>query len=413
MAEGCFQGLGLLSRAPVITVTVDYFDLLYLALMSCSFAGNFHCALHCDDLPTAPYHPMQSTDFEGLKPRDFDLRPLLVIWEMTQACDLNCAHCRANARPRRHPLELSTAEAFHLIDQIAEMRVPLFVLTGGDPLKRPDLMPIVQYACRRGVRTSLTPSSTPLLVRDAVFRLKESGLMRLALSLDASTPELHDEFRGVPGSYEQVIDAVGWCHEAGLPVQINTTVSRYNLGDLDNMVELLTSLKVVLWSVFFLVPTGRAEFSQMLSPEEHERVFAKLYAASKRVKFHIKTTEGQHYRRYVLQQKAREPNGRPEEQLISRAPNGVNDGKGFLFVSHTGEVYPSGFLPLSAGNVLWESLAEIYQHAPLFRSLRDSSQLKGKCGRCEFNDVCGGSRARAYAVSHDPLAEEPCCAYMP
>jgi radical SAM protein with 4Fe4S-binding SPASM domain len=196
-------------------------------------------------------------------------------------------------------------------------------------------------------------------------------------------------------------------------VQINTTVSRYNLGDLDNMVELLTSLKVVLWSVFFLVPTGRAEFSQMLSPEEHERVFAKLYAASKRVKFHIKTTEGQHYRRYVLQQKAREPNGRPEEQLISRAPNGVNDGKGFLFVSHTGEVYPSGFLPLSAGNVLWESLAEIYQHAPLFRSLRDSSQLKGKCGRCEFNDVCGGSRARAYAVSHDPLAEEPCCAYMP
>jgi len=302
---------------------------------------------------------------------------------MTQACDLNCMHCRANARPQRHPLELSTAEAFHLIDQIAEMRVPLFVLTGGDPLKRPDLMPIVQYACRRGVRTSLTPSVTPLLVRDAICKLSKIGLMRLALSLDGSTAELHDKFRGVEGSYRRTLDAVGWCHEAGLPVQINTTVSRRNLADLDK------------------------------SGEEQERVFAKLYAASKRVKFHIKTTEGQHYRRYVLQQKARYPNARSQEDLISSAPKGVNDGKGFVFVSHTGEVYPSGFLPLAAGNVLWEPLAQIYQDAALFRSLRDSSQLKGKCGRCEFKDICGGSRARAYAVSHDPLAEEPCCAYLP
>src|SRR6266498_1980872 len=368
--------------------------------MSCSLAGNVHCSLHCGDLAGQFRQSARKTDFASVMPRDFDVRPMIVIWEMTQACDLNCAHCRANAQPRRHPLELSTAEAFHLIDQIAHMRVPLFVLSGGDPLKRPDLIPIIEYACRRGVRTSLTPSSTPLLVRDAVFKLKDSGLMRLALSLDASTPELHDGFRGVPGSYKQVIDAVGWCHEAGLPVQINTTVSRYNLADLDNMVELLTSLKVVLWSVFFLVPTGRAQFSQMLSPEEHERVFAKLYAASKRVKFHIKTTEGQHYRRYVLQQKARDPNARSEEEQIAHAPNGVNDGKGFVFVSHTGEVYPSGFLPLAAGNVLWEPLAQIYQDSSLFRSLRDSSQLKGRCGCCDFKDVCGGSRARAYAVSH-------------
>ncbi len=352
--------------------------------MSCSLAGNLHCPLHCGDLAQLPRQSAhRSTDREPIKPRDFDVRPLLVIWEMTQACDLNCAHCRANARPKRHPLELSTAEAFHLIDQIAEMRVPLFVLTGGDPLKRPDLMPIVQYAYRRGVRTSLTPSTTPLLARDSIFKLKESGLMRLALSLDGSTSELHDTFRGVRGSYQRTLDAVGWCHEAGLPVQINTTVSRRNLADLDK------------------------------SGEEQERVFAKLYAASKRVKFHIKTTEGQHYRRYVLQQKARYPNARSQEDLISSAPKGVNDGKGFVFVSHTGEVYPSGFLPLAAGNVLWEPLAQIYQDAALFRSLRDSSQLKGKCGRCEFKDICGGSRARAYAVSHDPLAEEPCCAYLP
>src|SRR6266496_6866947 len=155
--------------------------------MSCSLAGNLHCSLHCDLRGLTAKRPRNSSDFAAIKPRDFDVRPMIVIWEMTQACDQNCAHCRANARPKRHPLELSTAEAFHLIDEIAEMRVPLFVLTGGDPLKRPDLMPIVQYACRRGVRTSLTPSTTPLLVRDVIFELKQSGLMRLALSLDGSS----------------------------------------------------------------------------------------------------------------------------------------------------------------------------------------------------------------------------------
>lgn len=355
----------------------------------------------------------RTTDFASLRPRDFDQRPLLVIWEMTQACDLKCAHCRANARPNRHPLELSTAEAFHLIDQIAAMKVPLFVLTGGDPLKRPDLLPIVQYACRKGVRTSLTPSTTPLLVKDAIVELKKSGLMRLAVSLDGSTPQLHDGFRGVPGSYKRSLEAVAWCHEAGLPVQVNTTVSHRNLDDLDNMIKLLVDLRVVLWSVFFLVPTGRAQLKDLLTAEEHEKVFAKLYETSKQVKFHIKTTEGQHYRRYVLQQRAKDPKARSEEDLIAGAPRGVNDGKGFVFVSHTGEVFPSGFLPLPAGNILWEPLSEIYQHSPLFRALRNRAQLKGKCGRCEFNEVCGGSRARAYAISHDPLAEEPCCAYIP
>jgi radical SAM protein len=348
-----------------------------------------------------------------LKSRDFDRRPMLVIWEMTQACDLSCAHCRANAQPLRNKAELSTAEAFHLIDQVASMHVPLFVLTGGDPLKRPDLMQVVQYACERGLHTSLTPSATPLLVRDAIFDLKKNGLMRLAVSLDGSTPELHDGFRGVPGSYKRVLDAVGWCKEAGLPVQINTTMSRRNFADIDNMIELLTSLPLVLWSVFFLIPTGRAQEKDLLSAEEHEQVFAKLYTTSKNAKFHIKTTEGQHYRRYLLQQKSKKSGPYTEDELIARAPQGVNDGKGFVFVSHLGEVYPSGFLPLSAGNVRRETLAEIYLNSDLFRALRDSSQLKGKCGRCKFNDVCGGSRARAYAVSHDPLAQEPCCAYVP
>jgi len=238
--------------------------------------------------------------------------------------------------------------------------------------------------------------------------------MRLALSLDGSTPQLHDGFRGVAGSWRRTLDAVKWSHEAKLPVQVNTTVTCHNLHDLDNLVELLTSLKVVLWSVFFLVPTGRGQISDLLSPEEHEAVFAKLYAASKRFRFHIKTTEGQHYRRYVLQQHAQAAQSMTAiADLIAHAPSGVNDGKGFVFVSHTGEVYPSGFLPLSAGNILWEPLADIYRNCPLFLSLREVSQLKGKCGRCEFQDVCGGSRARAYALTGDPLTEEPCCSYIP
>jgi len=350
----------------------------------------------------------------SFKSRDFDVRPLLVIWEMTQACDLKCMHCRASAQPQRHPRELSAAEAFSLVDQVADMRVPMFVLTGGDPLKRSDLHAIIQYARRRSVKTSLTPSATPLLTREAVFELKESGLMRLALSLDGSTAQLHDGFRGVAGSWRRTLDAIEWSHEAKLPVQVGTTVTRYNIHDLDNLVELLSSVKVVLWSVFFLVPTGRGQTSDLLSPEEHEAVFAKVYAASKRVRFHIKTTEGQHYRRYVLQQRAQAaPSSALIADLIARAPSGVNDGKGFVFISHTGEVYPSGFLPISAGNIRRDPLADIYRTCPLFLSLRDISQLKGKCGRCEFQDVCGGSRARAFALTGDPLAEEPCCSYIP
>jgi radical SAM protein with 4Fe4S-binding SPASM domain len=246
-----------------------------------------------------------------------------------------------------------------------------------------------------------------------IFQVKQSGLVRLALSLDGSTAALHDGSRGVAGSYQHTLDAVAWCHEAHLPVQINTVLSRQNLSDIDNMVELLSSLRVVLWSAFFLVPTGRAQVKDLLSPEEHEQVFAKLFRASKQVKFHIKTTEGQHYRRFVLQQKLKEPTAKSASDLIAQAPRGVNDGKGFMFVSHTGDVYPSGFLPLSAGNILWEPLRTIYQESPLFRSLRDSTQLKGKCGRCPYNEVCGGSRARAYALTGDPLAEEACCAYVP
>lgn len=361
---------------------------------------------------------------------DFNERPYIVIWETTQACDLACVHCRACAQPSRNPFELSTAEAKGLIDQIADIKAPVFVLTGGDPLKRPDIYELVEYARERGVHTSMTPSATPLLTREAIAQLKERGLARLAVSLDGSTPQIHDAFRRVPGSYQCTLDAIRWAHELGLPVQINTTITRRNLNDFDAMVRLLQQLDIVLWSVFFLVPTGRGQTGDLITAEEFEMVFEKLYETSARVKFDIKTTEAQHYRRFLLQRRAQEKrHGAVSERTqipaaqafpaalggdgIARAPRGLNDGKGFVFISHAGEVFPSGFLPVSAGNIRRQRLADLYRESPLFRMLRDTSQLEGKCGACEFKEICGGSRSRAYSLTGNPMAEESCCVYQP
>jgi radical SAM protein len=357
---------------------------------------------------------------------DFDERPFIAIWETTQACDLACVHCRACAQPSRSSEELTTIEAMRLIDEIAAMAVPVFVLTGGDPLKRPDIFEIVRHAAERKVRISLTPSATPLLTRDAIVQLKEAGLARLAVSLDGPTAEIHDAFRRVPGSFQWTMDAVRWAREIGLPVQINTTITRHNFHQIHDVIELLEKLDITLWSVFFLVPTGRGQDIGLLSAEEFEQVFAILHQTAQRALFDIKSTEAQHYRRYLLQRRteARRQHSLPGERLpqlmpamtadgIGRAPQGINDGKGFVFISHRGEVFPSGFLPLSGGNIRQESLAKIYRESPLFVALRDSANLQGKCGHCEFREVCGGSRARAYAVSGSPFAEEPCCVYQP
>jgi radical SAM protein len=351
---------------------------------------------------------------------DFNERPFIAIWEVTQACDLACVHCRASAQPDRHPMELTTEEGRHLIDEIAEMKVPVFVLTGGDPIKRPDLFDLIGHARRVGVHVSLTPSATPLLTREIVGRLKEAGLARLAVSLDGATAETHDAFRGMSGSYARTLDAVRWANEVGLPVQINTTFSRRNIGEMDALAELIERLKITLWSVFFLVPTGRGKLDDLLNAEEFEQVFERIYRLSKVAKFDIKTTEAQHYRRYVLQQRAAERRAGAETHAqekvtdtVGRAAPGLNDGKGFVFISHKGEVFPSGFLPQSAGNVRQQGLATIYRDSPLFRNLRDTSLLEGKCGACEFKKICGGSRSRAYALTGDPHGEEPCCAYVP
>ncbi|HXJ95170.1 MAG TPA: TIGR04053 family radical SAM/SPASM domain-containing protein [Terriglobia bacterium] len=361
-------------------------------------------------------------------------RPFILIWEVTQACDLACVHCRACAQPQRSLSELTTSEGEDLIRQVRALKVPVFVLTGGDPLKRPDIYHLVEYGTSLGVRVSLSPSATPLLTRDALARLKACGLARLAISLDGSSAALHDRFRGVTGSYNRVLQAVGWAHELDLPVQVNSTMTRHNVNDFDALAKLMEGLDVVLWSVFFLVPTGRGKTEDLLSGDEFEKLFEKLYQLSTRVSFDVKTTEAMHYRRFFSQRRACEkrvdpasaaqrPRGplwlkssvlsQPSPDGIPRATRGINDAKGFVFVSHAGEVYPSGFLPLSGGNIRQAPLAEIYREAPLFVALRNPDNLKGKCGVCEYREICGGSRARSYALTGDPFSPEPCCIYQP
>jgi radical SAM protein len=352
---------------------------------------------------------------------DFNERPFIAIWEVTQACDLACVHCRASAQPDRHPMELSTDEGKRLIDQIAALQVPVFVLTGGDPIKRPDLFELIGHARSAGVRVSLTPSATPLLTRDIVIRLKEAGVARLAVSMDGAIAETHDAFRGMTGSFAQTLNAIRWANKIGLPIQINTTFSRRNIAEIDTIAALIESLNITLWSVFFLVPMGRGKLDDLLNADEFEQIFAKIYSLSKTVDFDIKTTEAQHYRRFILQQRVAERKAGAEISVtqdkaadaIGRAPRGLNDGKGFVFISHTGEVFPSGFLPMSAGNIRQQGLSSLYRESALFRSLRDTSKLEGKCGACEFKEICGGSRARAYALTGNPNGEEPCCAYNP
>ena len=364
---------------------------------------------------------------------NFDETPFLAIWEVTQSCDLACKHCRAAAQPLAHPDQLTTAEGKQLIDQIAAMHVPIFVLTGGDPLKRPDLYELIRYASGQGVKVAVTPSATPLLTRDAIFKMKEAGIVRLGISLDGSTPEIHDAFRGLSGAWARTIQAIEWANEAGIPIQVHSTISRHNAHDLDNLCNLFEKLSIVMWNVFFLVPVGRGQLDDLLSGEEFEQVFGKIYELSQRVSFQIKTTEAMHYRRYLLQHNLQErrmghghghphaaaeyepgtPTADAKTRTMGWATRRVNDGKGFLFVSHVGNVYPSGFLPIHAGNIRETPLAGIYRDAPIFKALRDTSRLEGKCGACEYKEICGGSRARAYALTGDPLAQEPCCIYQP
>jgi radical SAM protein len=347
---------------------------------------------------------------------DFDLAPFTIAWELTRSCAYACAHCRADAQPQRNPGELDTTEGKRLIDQLAGFGRPILVLTGGDPLMRRDVNELARYADERGLRVSLTPTATALSTRARMRQARASGVRRVAFSLDAADPSVHDRFRGFKGSFERTMAGIDNARAEGMPLQINTTVCAHNVGELEPLIPLLEERGVVQWSVFFLVPIGRGRTLPMLTPEQHEDVLGWLCELGESVSFDVKSTAAPQFRRIVRHRSSR-PSGagfRFADGLDRPGPaKGVNDGRGFMFVSHLGEVMPSGFLPLSAGNVRRDDPVEVYRQSPLFRELRDPDALKGKCGRCEFREVCGGSRARSFAVTGDHLASDPSCPYLP
>ena len=360
---------------------------------------------------------------------DFSRRPMLVFWEVTRACLLACKHCRASATEGALPGELTTAEGFDLIDQVAGFGrpFPILVLTGGDCLLRPDLFDLVEHATDLGVPVALSPSVTPSLTAEMIDRMVASGVKAVSISLDGSGPATHDGVRGIPGHFEDTIKAISALSEAGLTVQVNTTVMRANVDELADVADLISRAGAHIWEVFFLVQVGRGVATDAVSPDEHEDICHFLYDASQHG-FIVRTVEAPFFRRVVSRRRAGDPApttglyqrlsgrltelmgpevGRPRAQTAS-----TRDGKGILFVAHDGEVNPAGFLPEPLGNVRAEPIAKIYRNDLLLRRIR-AADFTGRCGRCEYADLCGGSRARAYAASGDPLGEDPACAYEP
>jgi len=349
---------------------------------------------------------------------DFDQAPFTIAWEVTRACAFACVHCRADAQHQRDPRELSTAEAKRLIGQLAGFgNSPILIFTGGDPMMRPDLFELIAHATERGLRCSLTPTATALPTLERLEKARAAGIRRIALSLDAPRPEVHDDFRKVKGSWQRTLDILHRAHQAGLSVQVNTTVARHNVGILHEMVPFIEEVEAVQWSLFFLVPTGRALAEQMISAEQHEQVFHWLYDLAQTARFDIKATAAPMYRRVAIERKRQQ--GGPQVSFqgagfqyadgLNRPTRGVNDGNGFLFISHIGEIQPSGFLPITAGLVRQQDIVEVYRNSPLFKDLRSPEKYKGTCGVCQYREVCGGQRGRAYGLTGDPLASDPAC----
>ncbi|MDR2171507.1 MAG: TIGR04053 family radical SAM/SPASM domain-containing protein [Planctomycetaceae bacterium] len=381
---------------------------------------------------------------------DFCVNPLMFYYEITQSCDLVCKHCRASAQEKAAFDELSTEYSIRLIDQVASFpRKPNIVFTGGDPLKRADLFVLIRHAVQNGLTVALTPSATPLATREAFEQAKSAGVQALGISLDGHVAEVHDAFRGFEGSFDKTREMLEMAKALQIPVQVNTSITRRNFALIDEMAEYLGRFGgVIMWSVFFLVPVGRGVEEERIAPEEYEIAFEKLWKHAQTKPFAVKTTEAPHYRRFVLRQGGnpldvprpfrlsknietkneinivtnnKNNNNSNSNNEISvdglsrvrhRAPLGVTDGRGIMFVSHNGKIYPAGFLPYECGEFPRDSVVDVYQKHPLFSKLQNPDNYKGNCGICEYRYVCGGSRARAFAVTGDPLESEPDCNYI-
>ena len=360
---------------------------------------------------------------------DYGQRPMLVFWETTRACQVACRHCRASALTTPLPGELSVAEGRNLIDQVAGFGRPhpILVLTGGDCLLRPDLFELVEYATALGVPVALSPSVTPALTSEMVQRIATSGVKAVSISLDGSTRATHEGVRAVEHHFDDTLVAIRSLVDAGLTVQINTTVMRENLHELADLAALVQETGAHIWEVFFLVHVGRGVVSGAITPDEHEDVCHFLFDASQ-YGFILRTVEAPFFRRVVAERRAGstppqagvypELSNRltallgPATKKSSAHTAATRDGKGILFVAHDGEVYPAGFLPVGLGNLRDRPLSEIYRDDALLKDIR-GAKFSGRCGRCEYADLCGGSRSRAYAATGDPLSEDPACAFEP
>lgn len=346
----------------------------------------------------------------------FHRAPRMIYWEMTRACDLACRHCRAEAIAHRDPLELTTDEARTMLEEIVAFGEPHphVVCTGGDPLKRPDVLDVIACGTALGLGMSLAPSATANLTPDVIGTLRAAGMQSMSLSLDGSTAERHDAFRGVPGCYEATLQSARWVRELQIPLQLNTLVTADTIDDLPALFARAGTLGVMRWSLFFLIPVGRGRALREITPREAETVMEWMAAQAQDAPFAIAATEAPHFRRVALAhaQSAGRTSAAVRQSSIGRG-FGIRDGNGVMFISHHGEVTPAGFLPVVTGNVRTDSLVHLYRAHDVFVALRDPARLTGKCGVCDYRALCGGSRARAFAHSGDYLGSDPLCAYQP
>jgi heme b synthase len=339
------------------------------------------------------------------------LAPNVIAWESTRACNFACVHCRAKAQKLPDPNQLTTQEALSLVDQIAELCKPVLIISGGDPLQRKDIFEIALHASSRGIRVVMSPSGSDI-TPDIIKKMKASEVKMISISLDGSKPEIHDNFRQVPGAFELAIKNMSYARQGNLPFRINTTVTQHNIGDLSGILKLVAEVGAQEWDVFMLVPTGRGKVEMEISPRQYEETLQFIYTASQTSPIPIKMTCAPQYMRVAAQRQQNEPT-QPANSGRHTGGRGCMAGNGFCFISHIGEVFGCGFLPIPAGNIRLQSFQQIYQQSPLFVELRNHGLLKGKCGACEYKKICGGCRARALSVHKSHLAEEPYCVYTP
>jgi heme b synthase len=339
----------------------------------------------------------------------------MIAWEVTRSCNLNCVHCRAAAQRGPYEGELTTTEAFRLIEDIASFSKPVIILTGGEPLLREDIFDLARYGTEQGLRMVMAPNGT-LIDPGKAARLKECGIQRVSISLDGSTKESHDSFRRVLGAFNGALQGIGYLRNIGLEFQINTTVTQRNYEKLPAILDLAVRLGAVAHHIFLLVPTGRGKEldGQAISAIQYEKILHWFY--DQRDKFPLKlkaTCAPQYYR--VLRQRARDEGKKINLQThgLDAMTRGCLGGIGFCFISHRGDVQPCGYLEVLSGNIREKSLREIWEKSVLFQRLRNFSEYKGRCGHCEYIRVCGGCRARAFEKTGDILSEEPLCIYTP